>query len=249
MSYIFQFDRLHKVIEDTERSVLFTNVCGCMDEPMIITVLGASGQGKSTLLRVLARLDSFDEGDMTLRNKSYREWSVREWRMKVGYVSQFPVMLPGSVEDNLKTVSSLHRIPFDHALAKKLMESLRLDHLDWNKKAADLSGGEKQRLSLIRSMLIRSEILLLDEITASLDQHSKHAVEQVLEEWSRREGVGMIWVTHDLQQARHHSKRVWFMAEGTLLEDRDTQAFFDKPDTNAGMQYLQGLKAEGEHHV
>jgi putative ABC transport system ATP-binding protein len=228
MSYILSIERLKKVIDGGERPYLFTDVSSYIDESETIAVLGASGQGKSTLLRILALLDRHDEGNLLLHNKPSDEWQPKEWRMKVCYVSQHPVMLPGSVEDNLRTTSTLHCTTFDQPLAKSLMESMGLDHLDWKKSAADLSVGEKQRLSLIRSMMLRPEVFLLDEITASLDLHSKQAVEKVIKEWNRNEGTAMIWVTHDLEQARQNSKRVWFMGEGTLLEECETESFFSK---------------------
>lgn len=239
MPHLLQIDRLKKVVERGECPYLFAGVSGAVDERETIALLGASGQGKSTLLRILALLDDPDDGTLLLHNKASGQWPPREWRMKVCYVSQQAFMLPGSVEDNLRTVSQLHRTAFDRPLAERLMERLGLAHLEWTKSAADLSGGEKQRLSLIRSMLLRPELFLLDEITASLDVHSKHAVEEELSAWSRDEGAAMIWVTHDLEQARKVSGRVWFMGEGTLLEDSDTERFFERPSTAAARQYLE----------
>jgi putative ABC transport system ATP-binding protein len=100
-------------------------------------------------------------------------------------------------------------------------------------------------LALIRSMLLRSEILLLDEVTASLDIRSKQSVEQLLKEWHVQELVTLIWVSHDLEQARHVSSRIWFMAEATLLEDCASQDFFHKPTTEQGRSFLQWTGSTG----
>jgi len=222
-----------------ERLKLFSEVSAQINEPEMITVLGASGQGKSTLLRILAKLDLPDEGQVLLHNKSASEWSSKDWRMKVCYIAQQAVMLPGTVEDNLRTVSELHRTPFEDKLARRLMEELGLGQLDWKQSADLLSGGEKQRVALIRSLLLQPEILLLDEVTASLDSASKQAVESMLKGWHKTKGTTQIWITHDLDQSRQIGDRVWFIGGGTLLEDQVSHSFFERPSSELGRQYLQ----------
>ncbi|MCP3772169.1 ATP-binding cassette domain-containing protein [Paenibacillus sp. MZ04-78.2] len=220
---------------------LFSGMTAELEEGGMVALLGASGQGKSTLLRILAWLDAADEGELRLGGKPASAWKPQEWRTKVAYVAQQAVMLPGTVEDNLCTVSRLHRRPFDRALAARCMEALGLGGMAWSKPAGELSGGEKQRLALVRSLLLRPDVLLLDEVTASLDPHSRTATERLLREWNEREGTAQLWVTHDLEQARSVSRSVWFMAEGTLLENRETQDFFRAPDTEHGRRFIAGL--------
>ncbi|HTG67810.1 MAG TPA: ATP-binding cassette domain-containing protein [Candidatus Udaeobacter sp.] len=239
MKPILQLHNLQKNRNDLESRPLFANVSAEVAEPAIIALLGVSGQGKSTLLRMLAALENIDEGDVRLHNVSQRETDPRAWRMKVCYVAQQSVMLHGSIEQNLKTVSQLHRIPYDVKLVQHLLPRLGLDHLDMGKNADQLSGGEKQRVSLLRSLLLHPEVLLLDEITASLDRGSKEMVEQVLKEWHHQEGTTMIWVTHDIVQARQMSRTVWFMGEGTLLENSATASFFERPETELARSYIQ----------
>ncbi|UQZ81859.1 putative ABC transporter ATP-binding protein YbbL [Paenibacillus konkukensis] len=222
-----------------EERVLFSGVTARLEQPAVIALLGLSGQGKSTLLRIIGLLDAASEGSIRYRGRKPEEWTSQEWRKKVCYVAQHAVMLPGSVEDNLRAVSILHKQPFDRALASQLLRDCGLEHLDLGKRASDLSGGEKQRVALVRSLLLRPDILLLDEITASLDLHSKQAVERLLASWHRQEAASMIWVTHDLKQARQNSHKVWFMAEHTLLENMDTELFFQRPDSEAARKFLQ----------
>ncbi|UUZ92093.1 ATP-binding cassette domain-containing protein [Paenibacillus sp. P25] len=237
-----------------ERPYLFSDITARLDPQETVAVLGISGQGKTTLLRTLARLETADEGELFLKGISSSQWRPREWRKKVCYVPQRPVMLPGNVEDNLRTVSQLHGRPFERDLARRLMQESGLEGIDWAKPAASLSGGEKQRLQLIRSLLLHPEPLLLDEATSALDAGSRQAVERSLQEWSRREGTAWIWVTHDPEQARGLGGRVWFMAGGTLLEDAATSAFFAGPATEEGRNYLRHAhsgreEADGSHAV
>jgi putative ABC transport system ATP-binding protein len=236
MAPILQLEEVSK--SATRHLPLFSHVTAVVDEPSIIHILGKSGQGKSTLLRILGLLSRPDSGTMSLHGIPSAAWSPEQWRSKVSYVAQQAIMLPGSVEDNLRTVSRLHDKPFEQAYAQSLMERLELSDVDWSKPAAQLSGGQKQRLALIRSLLLRPEILLLDEVTASLDTVSKQAVEQVLTELNRSSGTTLIWVTHDLEQARGIGQRIWFLAEQRLQTDCDTASFFATPPTEAARLYL-----------
>lgn len=239
MTPVLQLQQLGKKHEGKENSPLFTNVTADILEPAVIALLGVSGQGKSTLLRILAALDHADEGDIRLHNDLQGETDPQLWRKRVCYVAQQAVMLHGSIEHNLKTVSRLHRIPYEEKLVKHMLQRLGLDHLELSKSAEDLSGGEKQRISLLRSLLLHPKVLLLDEITASLDRNSKQMVEEVMKEWHHQEGTTMIWVTHDVEQARMVSQTVWFMGERTLLEQNATRAFFEKPKTELARNYIQ----------
>jgi len=218
MQSIFRIQNLAKSHPTGERPNLFMGVNATIGQQDKIAVIGASGQGKSTLLRIMARLEPWDSGDMFLQDRPTGDWQATSWRRSVCYVPQMPVMLPGTVADNLMTVSRLHRTPYDRALAMRLMEEVGLAHIDASKQAADLSGGEKQRLQLVRSLLLRPRIVLLDEATSSLDAASKLAVEQLLQAWNREEGAAFVWVTHDLEQAAQFGDRLWVMADGTLAE-------------------------------
>jgi putative ABC transport system ATP-binding protein len=239
MGALLELAHIAKRKSSESDSPLFAEVNTIVTDPTIIHILGVSGQGKSTLLRIIGLLTPPDAGTITLHGRPSKEWAPEKWRSLVSYVAQQPVMLPGSVEENLRTVSRLQQKPFEEKHARMLMERVGLGELAWNKPASLLSGGEKQRIALVRTLLLRPQILLLDEVTASLDIHSQHAVEELLTAVHREEGVTLIWVTHHLQQARQVSQRIWFMAERTLLEDAPTEQFFQSPQTAAARMFLQ----------
>ncbi|AZN41057.1 ABC transporter ATP-binding protein [Paenibacillus albus] len=225
---------------------LLSNISATVDQGERISLLGASGQGKSTLLRLLSILHTPDEGDICLRGMSFRQIGSRLWRKQVCYVAQQAVMLPGTVEDNLKVTAQLHQLPYDQKLAERLLEAARLTHIDLKKDARELSGGEMQRIALIRSLLLRPDILLLDEVTSSLDGPNTLAIEQMLSEWNRSEGTIMIGVTHELVQAERTSTRIWFMAGGTIAEDASARPFFENPSTETARQFIGRGQTEVE---
>ncbi|WP_223299005.1 ABC transporter ATP-binding protein [Paenibacillus darwinianus] len=215
---MLQFNQITRTLPGNPARPLFSGLSGEARLSDTISFTGPSGTGKSTLLRILALLESPDEGRLILNGRPAREWDARQWRMKLSYVSQQPFMLSGTVEDNLRAASALHRTPFDRELASRLMASLGMAETDWRKNAQRLSGGEKQRVSLVRTLLLRPEMLLLDEITASLDDTSTEAVERLLRSFHEAEGTGFIWITHDLEQAGRVAGRSWVLAEGRITE-------------------------------
>lgn len=240
MSALLELHKVRKSIEDAQQQArqLFSDVSAVLEAGQSVALVGASGQGKSTLLRCVSWLDKADEGEVRLEGVRQEATDPCNWRMKVCYVAQQSIMLPGTVEQNLKTVSMLHKTSYDQALVQRLMSSLGLEHLELSKQAEDLSGGEKQRISLIRSLLLRPKVLLLDEITASLDTNSKLLVEELLREWCKREGIAQIWISHDLEQIRRVSNRVWFMCDGTLLEQCDAETFCTEPATREAREFV-----------
>ncbi|NGQ95104.1 ATP-binding cassette domain-containing protein [Brevibacillus sp. SYP-B805] len=251
MGALLELEHIGKNAGGGPGSWLFRDVNAVVAEPSIIHILGLSGQGKSTLLRIIGLLTPPDEGTVRLQARAAAEWVPEKWRSLVSYVAQHPVMLPGSVEENLRAVSRIHQQPFEARYARALMERVGLGELAWEKDASLLSGGEKQRVALVRTLLLRPRILLLDEVTASLDIHSQRAVEELLTHVHREDGVTLLWVTHHLEQARRLGDRIWFMAEKSLLEDAPAAAFFHSPRTEMARRFLQdGSMKEGQlHHV
>ncbi|MEK3980557.1 ATP-binding cassette domain-containing protein [Psychrobacillus sp. FSL K6-2836] len=224
---LFEVKQLTKKHWDAQvKRELFSDINTTIDRPERIALLGKSGQGKSTLLRILAKLDSVDSGEVYFNGQLMNDVDSRTWRMNICYVAQQAIMLPGTIKDNLMTSSKIHNRPFEEDFARQLIKEVGLDELDWEKQAGDLSGGEKQRIALVRSLLLQPKILLLDEITASLDQQSKEVVEQLLIKLHQKEEIAFIWVTHDTEQAKNISERIWYMEDGKLASDLKTSEFF-----------------------
>jgi putative ABC transport system ATP-binding protein len=241
MNEILEMVELEKNHPEIHGAFLFSKVNAKVATSETIAVMGGSGQGKSTLLRILSSLDRPDGGVVRFKGKTVDEWEPRQWRKKVCYVAQLPV----SVEDNLQSVSKIHQSVFDRKLAEELMTAVGLAGIDWSKSADHLSGGEKQRLALIRSLILKPEVLLLDEATSALDANSKRSVEELLLDWRKRFGTTILWVTHELEQALRISDRIWFMGDHTLLEDRDTASFFEAPSSDTARKFLHSFAGQG----
>ncbi len=165
-----------------------------------VNLSGPSGAGKTLALRAIAGLIDPDAGRLTLGGEQPGQIGWPEWRRRVGYVAQRPVMLAGSVADNLTRAFSYRagKNAFDRELAKSLLERVGLsDRLE--QTARSLSVGEQQRVALVRSLLVAPDILLLDEPTSALDPDATLTVERLLCECSAR--AGLLLVTHDAAQS------------------------------------------------
>ncbi len=183
----------------------------------MLGIVGASGSGKSSLLRLLNRLDEPTSGTVFLDGQDYREFPPRELRRRVGMVTQRPFLFPGNVAGNIR-FGPLQR---GEALADQdiaqLLERVGLPGLA-AREVANLSGGEQQRVSLARALANRPEILLLDEPTSALDEQAKTGVEQLICSLVKDTSLTCVMVTHDRDQARRMCDRVALMETGRLVQ-------------------------------
>lgn len=178
-------------------------------------IVGPSGVGKSTLLRLLNRLADPSAGAIRYRGRDLREQDVLTLRREVGLVPQLPALLEGTVADNVLYGPRLAKRDADVA------GSLRLAGLDpafGSRRADALSVGEQQRVMLARTLALGPSVLLLDEPTAALDDTTKAAIEGTLRDLRERLGLSFVLVTHDLDQAARLADRVLVLERGALSE-------------------------------
>jgi putative ABC transport system ATP-binding protein len=174
-------------------------------------ILGPSGSGKSSLLRLLNRLADPDAGSVRFRGSDVRELDPLELRRRAVLVPQLPAPVPGSVADNVR---------FGPGLLGRRPEPepfLRMAGLDGGfaeRDAARLSVGEQQRVMLARALALEPEVLLLDEPTAALDDAAKQGVERTLAGLASRSGLSLVVVTHERAQAERLAERVVRLEDG-----------------------------------
>jgi putative ABC transport system ATP-binding protein len=172
-----------------------------VDKGSVVLIRGESGIGKSTLLRLLCRLEEPTSGLIKLDNMPISDIDPPLLRRKICYLQQTATLVQGTVRDNLllafsfKINSHLPR-PSDKQL-EVLLKEFFLDGVKLEKHAADLSVGQKQRLCLIRSILLKPSILLLDEPTSALDKKNADIVFKMIEKLNREYGVTVFMITHN----------------------------------------------------
>jgi putative ABC transport system ATP-binding protein len=176
-------------------------------------LVGPSGAGKSTLLRLLNRLADPDSGTITYRGLDVRDYDVLELRRDIALVPQLPALLPGTVAENVAYGPRLCGRECDIGQALTLAG---LDSTFAKRPARELSVGEQQRVMLARALALKPAVLLLDEPTAALDERSRDAVENTLNDLRHRLSAALIIVTHDPAQARRLSDRIVTLENGRI---------------------------------
>lgn len=199
----------------------------------ISVIMGPNGAGKSLFLRCLHGLSKPDSGQVLYDQKPLSPAIQQQQSM----VFQAPIILRRTVLANLIFVAR-QRGKSDPQTSLDYLTQLRLDHLA-QQPARLLSGGEKQRLALARALITDPAVLFLDEATSNLDPASVETIETNLQLVSQQ-GTKIIFVTHDLGQAKRLGADVLFLHRGKLSEHSPASSFFKNPKSTAAKSYLAG---------
>jgi putative ABC transport system ATP-binding protein len=206
---------LQNVSYQNENKSILKNISLQIDAGDYLSIVGSSGSGKSTFLKLCAHLLSPTEGKIFFKGKDFREYNPLELRRKIGYCAQTPCLFGDTVEDNLSFPYLIRKQKIDLARVEALFSSFNLDLEFMKKDVQSLSGGEKQRIALIRTLLFKPEILLLDEVSSALDVANTLFVEKVISSLNKT-GTTVLWITHDLEQSRKYAHKLLTLENGEI---------------------------------
>lgn len=211
----------------------------------VVVILGPSGCGKSTLLRCINGLEEIEEGEILFRGSviSGKIRKHHEIRQKIGMVFQNYELFPHMTILKNITLAPQKVQGRSRQEAEKEAETLlkRIGLLDKkNAYPRQLSGGQRQRTAIVRALCMHPEIMLFDEVTASLDPEMVYEVLDVMMEMAKA-GRTMVIVTHEMQFARAAADRIIFMNQGKILEEGRPEDFFRRPKTERAGQFLQKM--------
>lgn len=206
-----------------------------------LAIIGPSGGGKSTLLRVLAGLLIPESGVVSVNGSPlvFQEASLRAYRQKIGVVFQAYNLFPHltALQNVLLPLEKVHGVANAHDRAVTVLKRLGLGaHAD--KKPAELSGGQNQRVAIARALAIEPEFLLMDEPTSALDPEMTAEVLEVVADL-RNEGRTLVLVTHQMGFARQAADAVAFVGQGRVLECAPASEFFENPSTREASRFLE----------
>ena len=222
----------------------------------VLALVGPSGAGKSTLLRLLNFLEAPTVGVISFRGQTLQDGRTSAksgqnrgkmeftnmvplvLRRQVTTVFQRPVLLNRSVAANVAFGLRLRGLQAEPAVTEALslvgLESLA------EQPARKLSGGEAQRVALARALVVRPEVLLLDEPTANLDPYNASSIEAIIQAVSSEQQMTIVLVTHNIFQARRLAGRTGLLLDGRLVELASTQKFFDDPGDPRTAAFVRG---------
>jgi len=184
-------------------------------------IMGVTGSGKSALLRLLNRFEDPIRGEIRFRGAPVQSYDPLELRRRIALVLQQPVMFHGTVRENLLRRPGGEQL--SEAALVQALEEVGLDRAFLDRNAMEVSGGEKQRISIARSLLGEPDIILLDEPTSALDARSLHLVADLIGQLNRVRGLTVIIVTHQPEMIHRLGGRVLFLDKGHITRETDAE--------------------------
>ncbi|MEC9489410.1 MAG: ATP-binding cassette domain-containing protein [Halanaerobiales bacterium] len=190
-----------------------------IDENMVTAILGSSGGGKTTFLKLLNNMITADQGKITYKGQDIESYDPVALRREVVMLPQDPEIFKGSIKDNFKITEEIADNGSSKDLSyKDLLQKVSLTQ-DLNDDAEILSGGEKQRLALARVMLLEPEVLLLDEPSSSLDHKTEEKIIKMVVDYVRKNDRTLIMVTHSPDIANKFADRIINIEAGKIVAE------------------------------
>ncbi len=194
----------------------------------VTALVGPSGAGKTSLLRLLNRLDDAASGEIYYRSHPINKYAVQELRRQVGFVFQTPIMFPGSIADNLRKALELAGKPVtdSQGLIAEMLALAELDSTLAERDGSRLSVGQKQRVNIARALMNTPQVLLMDEPTSALDSETADKLMETVRRLGKEKNITIVMITHRLSEARRTSDKTIVMAAGKIIETGATEFIF-----------------------
>lgn len=206
----------------------------------ILTLLGPSGAGKSSILRCLNRLETIDAGEIFLRDREIRTLPVTELRRRMGMVFQSPALIPGTVHENILQGPKLSGSLMEDAECESLVDRVGLKRDFLQREVTKLSVGEQQRVALAQVLANRPEVLLMDEPTSALDPTAVTTIENLIRSVHRDLQTPILWVTHDVAQARRFGGETLVLVKGQVIARGNIEALLERTDHETLKRFFAG---------
>lgn len=196
-------------------------------------LIGPSGSGKTTTLKLINRLIEQTEGDIYFQDKKLKDYNLRELRLETGYVLQQIALFPNlTVEENIALIPEMKK--FDKKLiaekTKDLLEKVGLNPKLYMKRYPnELSGGEKQRIGILRAIIANPKVLLMDEPFSALDPISRTQLQDLIKQLHNEYKMTTVFVTHDMDEALKLADRICILQEGKVVQIATPKEMRDYP--------------------
>lgn len=204
-----------------------------IQEGEFFVLVGPSGSGKTTTLKLINRLIEQTDGDIYFEDKRLKDYDLRELRLKTGYVLQQIALFPNlTVAENIALIPEMKN--FDKKEIKEktedLLKKVGLDPKHYmNRLPKELSGGEKQRVGILRAIIANPKILLMDEPFSALDPLSKVQLQDLIKTLHNEYKMTTVFVTHDMDEAMKLADRICVLKEGKVVQIATPEVLKETP--------------------
>lgn len=206
-----------------------------------ISVIGGSGCGKTTVLKLMNGLLTPDEGVIFIDEKDISKEDQNELRRHIGYVIQSIALFPHmTIEENIAYVLNLTKQdrPFIEKRVQELMQIMRLDENMMKRYPDELSGGQKQRVGIARALASAPSLLLMDEPFGAVDEITRHTLQDEILRIHKELHITIFFITHDIQEALRLGERVLIMKDGGIEQFDTPEHVIANPQTDFVKQLL-----------
>ncbi len=219
-----------------------------IEDGEFMVLVGPSGSGKTTMLKMINRLLEPTDGNIYMDGKRIKDYVERELRLSTGYVLQAIALFPNlTVAENIALIPEMKGWGKERVASKtvELLEKVGLPASDYaDRKPHELSGGEQQRIGIVRAIIAEPKILLMDEPFSALDAISRKQLQALTKDLHEEFGMTTIFVTHDTDEALKLGDRIAVLQEGEIVQVADSDTILAQP-ANDFVADLFG----GSHHV
>ena len=232
------YDGKEKVLDDLNFEI---------KEGEFFVLVGPSGSGKTTTLKLINRLIEQTEGDIFFQGKNIKDYPLREMRLEMGYVLQEIALFPNlTVAENIGLIPEMKKIN-KREIAKRVDSLLKQVDLDpkvyKNRLPEDLSGGEKQRIGILRAIAANPKVLLMDEPFSALDPISRTQLQDLVKDLHEDYKITTVFVTHDMREAIKLADRICLMRDGKVVQIGSPEDLVNNPANDFVASFF---KEEGE---
>lgn len=226
-----------------ENTAILKNVTFDIQEGEFFVLVGPSGSGKTTTLKLINRLIEQTDGDILFQEKHLKDFNIRELRLETGYVLQQIALFPNmTVAENIALIPEMKGFNKADTLAKtkELLTKVDLEPSQYlNRLPKDLSGGECQRIGILRAIIANPKVLLMDEPFSALDPISKTQLQDLIKELHEEFGMTTVFVTHDMNEAVKLADRICLMKDGQIVQLGSPDELKNQPATEFVNQFMQ----------
>lgn len=240
------FDNVSKQYDNNQIAVKALNVE--IKKGEFFVIIGPSGCGKTTLLKMINRLIPLTAGTIWINDKRISDYNIHELRWSIGYVLQQIALFPHmTIEENIAVVPELKKWSKTkiHQRVDELLALVGLEPAKYRqRKPKELSGGEQQRVGVVRALAADPEIILMDEPFSALDPISRTKLQDDLLEMQRTIQKTIVFVSHDMQEALKLGDRICIMKDGEIVQIGTPQQLLQNPVNDFVQQFIGGKQTD-----